>query len=62
MKRKDKILYEKLNGMQQSIAVNQICRDIENSINHGEVLFDKYTKTEGFDYKGIKWKLNIEII
>lgn len=48
--------------MQQSIVINQICRDIKNSINHGAVIFDKYTRIEEFDYKGIKWKLNIEII
>lgn len=62
MKRKDEILYETLNGMQRDKVVNRICDDIKNSINNGEIIFDKHTRIEGFDYKGIKWKLNIEII
>lgn len=62
MKRKDKILTSVLNGMQRDIVVNQICNNIKNDINHGEIIFDDYTKNEGFNHKGIKWKLDIELI
>lgn len=62
MKRKDKILYNILNGIQRDIVVNNICNDIKNDISSGEILFDEYTRTKGFNFKGIKWKLNIEIM
>lgn len=62
MKRKDKILYSNLNGMQHDTAVDKICDDIKNSISHGEVIFDDYQKTKDFDCKGIRWNLSIEII
>jgi len=58
----DKILYTELNGMQATSLKNNIYKTLLNYITNGEIIFEDYQLTEGYNIKGMRWDIKLTVI